>query len=135
MITKEQVMPLLLEACPSFTEKWQEHSADLQDETLLYIDLAVFNHHLIELHKNKQVEEFPAVFDVIEKLHLEGDDYVREAATIGLLEGIQNIASHTETRVDAEEFAQYLRPETAKRWHQLNDFWERENSLCRCNYK
>ncbi len=52
------------------------------------------------------------------------DDYVREAATIGLLEGIQNIASHTENEVDAKDFLQYLKPETAKWWHQLNDFWE-----------
>src|SRR4051812_26644380 len=121
MITKEQVMPLLLEACPSFTEKWKEHSADWQEENLLYIDLAEFNRHLIELHKSKQIDEFPAVFDVVEKLHIEGDDYVKGAATIGLLEGIQNIASHTETGIDAEEFVQYLKPESAKWWHQLNE--------------
>jgi hypothetical protein len=124
MITKEQVMPLLLEACPSFTEKWRAHSADWQDESLIYIDLAEFNRHLIELQRNKRVEEFAAVFDVVEKLHLEGDDYVREAATIGLLEGIQNVASHPETGVDAEDFLQYLKAESAKWWHQLNDFWE-----------
>jgi hypothetical protein len=124
MITKEQVMPLLLDACPSFTEKWAEHRAYWEDEHLLYIDLAEFNRHLIELHKNKQIAEFSAVFDVVEKLHLEGDNYVREAATIGLLEGIQNVASHSENEVDVEDFAQYLKPESAKWWQQLNDFWE-----------
>ncbi len=87
-------MPLLLNACPSFTEKWASHSAYWEDnrenETLLYIDLSEFSQHLIELHKSNQIDEFPAVFEVVEKLHLEGDDYVKEAATIGLLEGIQN---------------------------------------------
>ena len=124
MIKKEQVILLLLEACPSFTQKWKEHSADWEEENLLYIDLAEFNRHLIELHKSKKNDEFPAIFDVVEKLHTEGDDYVREAAAIGLLEGIQNLASHSENGVNAEEFVQYLKPESAKWWHQLNEFWE-----------
>ena len=121
-ITKEQVMPLLLEACPSFTEKWEEHRAFYEDEDLLYVDLGEFAHHLVELHKTNQTDEFPAVFDVIERLHLEGDDYVKEAATIGMLEGIQNVAGNLE--VDPEVFAPYLKSESAKRWRQLNDFWD-----------
>jgi hypothetical protein len=31
---------------------------------------------------------FPAVFEIIERMHLKGDHYVKEAATIGMLEGI-----------------------------------------------
>jgi hypothetical protein len=121
-ITKEQVMPLLLEACPSFTERWEEHRAFYDDEDLLYIDLGEFAHHLVKLHKTNQTGEFPAVFDVIERLHLDGDDYVREAATIGMLEGIQNVAGNLD--VDPEVFAPYLKPESAKWWRQLNDFWD-----------
>jgi len=34
------------------------------------------------------------VFKVVERLHLEGDHFVKEAATIGLLEDIQNIAGN-----------------------------------------
>jgi hypothetical protein len=120
-ITKEQVMPLLLEACPSFTRKWEEHRAFYDNEDLLYVDLGEFAHHLVELHKWNQTSEFPAVFNVIERLHLEGDDYVKEAATIGMLEGIQNVAGNLD--IDPELFALYLKSESAKRWHQLNDFW------------
>jgi hypothetical protein len=122
MITKEQVMLLLLEACPSFTEKWEEHRAFYDDEDLLYVDLGEFAHHLVELHKTNQTSEFPAVFDVIERLHLEGDAYVKEAATIGMLEGIQNVAGNT--GANPEVFVQYLKPESAKWWRQLNDFWD-----------
>jgi hypothetical protein len=57
-------------------------------------------------------QEFPAIFDSIERLHIEGDDQVREAATIGLLEGIQTTAGHR--RVDPEVFVPYLKPESAK---------------------
>ncbi len=122
MITKEQVMPLLLEACPSFTEKWEEHRAFYDDEDLLYVDLGEFAHHLVELHKTNQTREFPAVFEVIERLHLEGDDFVKEAATIGMLEGIQNVAGNS--GLNPEEFSQYLKAESAKWWRQLNDFWD-----------
>ena len=122
MITKEQVMPLFLEACPSFTERWKDHRAFYGDDHLLYIDLGELAHHLIELHKSNRTDEFAAVFEVIERLHLDGDAYVKEAATIGMLEGIQNIAGNSD--VNPEEFAGYLKPESAKWWQRLNDFWE-----------
>jgi hypothetical protein len=121
MIMKEQVMPLFLKACPSFTEKWKEHRAIYEDEDLLYVDLGEFAHHLVELYKANQTDEFPAVFEIIERLHLEGNAYVKEAATIGMLEGIQNVAGNS--GVDPEEFFPYLKPESAKWWRQLNDFW------------
>ena len=120
MITKEQVMPLLLNSCPSFSEKWREHRA-FYDEELLYADLGEFASHLVELQMTHRIEEFPAVFQVVERLHLEDDHYVKEAATIGLLEGIQNVAGNT--GVEPEEFLQYLQPESVKWWRQLNDFW------------
>lgn len=122
MITKEQVMPLLLDACPSFTDKWTEHHAFYEDEGVLYVDLGEFAHHLVALHKADHTDEFPVVFAIIERLHLEGDAYVKEAATIGMLEGLQNVAGNS--GVDPEEFSRYLKPESAKWWRQVNEFWE-----------
>ena len=55
-------------------------------------------------------------------MHLDGDQYVKEAATIGMLEGIQNVALNS--GVEPESFVAYLKPESAKWWRQLNDFWE-----------
>ena len=116
-------MPLLLLACPSFFERWEEHLLFYQeeDEQLLYLDLGEFADHLVELHKGHRVEEFPAVFQAVESLHLEGDHFVKEAATIGLLEGLQNEARNI--GVDPEEFLQYLGAQSLKWWRQLNDFW------------
>jgi hypothetical protein len=122
MITKEQVMPLLLNACPSFSKRWEEHRDFYEGKELLYVELGEFAHHLVELHKANRIEEFPVVFKVIERMHLEGDHYVKEAATIGMLEGIQNVAGNS--GLEPEEFVQYLKPESFKWWRQLNDFWE-----------
>ncbi|WP_197484622.1 hypothetical protein [Phormidesmis priestleyi] len=121
MIAKDQIMPLLLEACPSFTQKWAEYRAFYECKDLLYVELDTFVDHIVELLKTNRTDEFPAVFEIIERLHLEGDDYVREATTIGALEGIQNVARNSGT--DTEEFIQYLRPESLKWWRQLNEFW------------
>jgi hypothetical protein len=122
MITKEQVMPLLINACPSFSKRWEEHQAFYRDEELLYVDLGEFASHLVELQEANRTEEFQAIFDIIERMHLEGNDYVKEAATIGLLEGIQNVAGNS--GVEAEQFVKHLKPESAKRWRELNDFWD-----------
>lgn len=111
MIVKSQIIPMLVEACPSF------HS----EEELPYVALGDFARHLLSLHQSHQTDAFPSVARVIEQLHIEGDQYVREAATIGLLEGIQNVWGNNE--VDPELFTRYLLPESRKWWDELNAFW------------
>lgn len=117
MITQDEVMSLLLEACPSFADRWQEHRSVWGDEHLLYLDLGEFAHHLVELSRSDLTDEFPAVFAVIERLHVEGDAFVKEAATIGLPEGMQNIAGHS--GVESELFVAYLGPVSAQWWVEL----------------
>jgi hypothetical protein len=109
LIDQQQIIPPL----------WEEHRREHGDD-LLYIALSEFARHLLVLQQTKQTNDFPAVAIVIERLHLEGDPSVREAATIGLLEGIQNVWSHS---IDPEIFAAYLLPESARWWQSLNDFW------------
>ncbi len=113
-------MPLLLEACPSFRPKWDEHVEDYGEE-LLYVALGSLARHLLDLYKQQKVDCYSAVARVIEQLETEGDGYVREAATIGLLEGIQNVWGNN--NVDPELFFPYLLPQSAKWWRSLNDFW------------
>ena len=66
------------------------------------------------------------MFRVVEVLHTDGDAYVREAATIGLLESIQNVAGNI--GVDPECFVPHLEPETSKWWAKLNAFWNGDAS-------
>ena len=116
-ITQDQVMPLLLNACPTFREVWD--SSENQD--LLYVCLGGFAHHLLHMYKERRTDEFPAVCEVIERLHLEGTCYVKEAATVGFLEGVQNAWAD---EVAPEEFFRFLLPESRKWWKELNDFWD-----------
>jgi hypothetical protein len=32
MIAKETMLPMLVDACPSFADKWQEHKQEYNDE-------------------------------------------------------------------------------------------------------
>ncbi len=89
MITKPQIVPRLLDVCPSFRPVWEKHIRDYHEE-ITYVVLSDLAVHLLDLHRAGKREAFPEVGRVIEELHVEGDAYVREAATIGLLEGIQN---------------------------------------------
>jgi hypothetical protein len=123
VIAKDEVMPLLVAACPSFREPWKRYLAcPSYQEGLLYVDLSEFAHHLVELMETGSTQEFPAVFEVVERLHIDGDSFVKQAATVGLLEGIQNIASHTD--IDPESFVSHLKHESANRWKELNDLWD-----------
>lgn len=121
MIEKDEVMALLLVACPSFRDTWEEHQADWEDRDLLYLDLGAFARHLVTLVRAGDVDELPAVFEVVERLHVEGTRYVQEAATIGLLEDIQNQAERVGLTPD--HFLPFLGPMSREWWKELNAFW------------
>lgn len=119
MIDKIEVISVILEACPSFQEKWDNSD----DKDLLYVVMRDLADHLFALYKEEKAEEFPSLCKAIERLHTEGDDYVKELATIGLLESIQNLWGR-----QAEEFSKYLLPESLKWWKELNGFWAGKGS-------
>lgn len=113
-LTPNEVMPLLLGACPSCVR-----APELKG--LLYVELGAFARHLVSLLHSGATNEFVPVFAVVESLHVEGDPEVQEAATIGLLEGIQNVASNGD--LEAERFAPWLGPESRRWWRGLEAFW------------
>jgi hypothetical protein len=125
VITKTEMMPLMLEACPSFEGQWREFVEYWRDEPEppLYLALGELARHLIGMLARDDVSSFPQVFAVVERWHREGDTYVAEAATVGLLEDLQNTNLHEGT--DPEQFRRWLLPESSKWWAKLYGFWER----------
>ena len=123
MLNQDQIMPLLLEACPSFQAVW-DSEIDEEDRQLVYVCLGSFARHLLDLHRLGRTTEFANVIQVIERLHLEGDAATKEAATIGLLEAIQNTWDHAGVATD--ESVASLLPESRRWWRQLELFWAGE---------
>lgn len=120
MLSQDQVMPLLLDACPSFWVVW-DSELDEEDRKLLYVCLGSFAKHLLDLKQQRPTSEFAAVVEVIERLYLEGDTSTQEAATIGLLEAVQNVWGNSGVATD--DFEQLLLPESRVWWQQLELFW------------
>ena len=118
MIKKEQVISLILEACPSFQQELNRSN----DKDLLYVVMGDLARHLLGLYRNGQTREFSALAEVIEQFHLDGDQYVKGLAIIGFLEGIQNVWGRDGE--DPELFSPFLLPESRKWWQELNDFWQ-----------
>lgn len=125
MIERDEVIPLLLEACPSFAPVWAEMEVanDDDDDRLHYLDASAFARHLGALWLAGDLHEMPAVFAVIERLVVDGDHYVSELAVIGYLEDLQT-APADRFRLDPEvAFAPFLGPVSRRWWDRLNRFW------------
>ncbi|MCP3974170.1 MAG: hypothetical protein GY720_06730 [bacterium] len=126
VIDRKEVMPMLLAACPSFLDQWAELRDDpchLNDDgsRLLYLDAGYFARHLVETYKAGHLDELAATFTVIERLLIEGDDYVEELAAIGFLEDIENFAGHG--GVDPKVFEPFLLRASWRWWRGLERFW------------
>ncbi len=123
MITKENMFVPLLHADPSFQPKWDEFCAEWESEPDLphYLALAELVRHLIGNLAIGSTERFDDVFDVVERWHVEGDKYVRDAATIGFLENLQNTNVHSVT--EPADFERWLRPKSLRFWHKVEAFW------------
>src|SRR6478752_2096195 len=118
MIRLEQVHDLLVAASPTF-------NTNLLLGDNLYELLGAFGRHLLELYNLDHATSFLNVGVMIENLHIDGDELVKNAATIGLLESLQNIWLNA--GIDPMPFREWLLPVSREQWDALYEFWHGEN--------
>jgi hypothetical protein len=123
------MFPILLEADPGFHPVWNEFVAEWRDdpELPLYLALSDLARYLIKRLETGNTASFQAIFLVVERWHVEGDPYVREAASVGLIEGLQNTHLHRSTEPAA--FLPWLGPESRRWWKKVEDFWSKGTLL------
>ncbi len=125
-IRRDDVEALLLRACPSFQDSPDlieyHENFDQEPEPLLFLLAGAFVRHLTALNGAGRREEFPGVFDLIEDLHVRGSDYVRNLASVGFLEDLQNANMHP-ANSRPEDFVPYLRPVSRWWWEEVALFW------------
>ena len=127
-VTPDAVVPLLLEACPSLLPAWEEHLAWWQPEIPgLFNDVSVFAHHVVDSYAAGRTSEFPAFFGAVEHLLSHGDHATRELIVIGLLEDLQNVASHRSFGYGV--FLSWLGPASRAHWGALEAAWQGKTSL------
>lgn len=76
-IKPEQVPDLVFESCPSYREAWQ--NLDFGKITGIKHSIPIligFARHVSLLWKDRLFDEFPAIFKLVERLHLEGNKRV-----------------------------------------------------------
>ena len=128
MITKPQIMPLLLEACPGFQPTWQEHLDWWKgEEPGAYNNTSEFARYLVESFENGQTSEFAAAFSAIERILNEGDQESRDIAGIGVIESLQTIGSNHSCGEDG--FIQWLGPTSLRAWAEIETMWDGKDSL------
>jgi hypothetical protein len=123
MIEREDMMTPMLRACPSFESAWLEFVNEWREESdkPLYLALGSLARHLISMLAAQDTSGLSSAFAVVERWHVEGDAYVREAASVGLLEDLQNEGLHESTR--PADFERFLLPESLKWWRKVARFW------------
>lgn len=111
-----EVDPTFQPAWDAFVEKWRD-----QIELPLYLALGALAQHVIGKLEGGQVRELQHIFIIVERWFADGDELVREAATIGLLEDLQNPKLHKTTSPD--QLKQWLGPLGATQWTEVERFW------------
>jgi len=84
------------------------------------LEAGAFAGHLVDLLDSDQTSEFRAVFDIVERVLVDGDEGVRYIVTYGLIESLQNLASDRSGWAPAGRFRQWLRPATLRAWDEVH---------------
>ena len=127
-MTPQDIVPSLLRACPSAEARWQEHLAWWgDDERGLHNDVAIFAHHVVESFAEGRTDEFAAFWDVVESMVQSSDPQVKDLAIIGLIEDVQNIASHQPHGYSV--FEPWLGSKTRDAWRTVEATWDGTGSL------
>ncbi len=135
-LTKAQIIPELLLACPELQNAWDKHAADWADEDPNdydgeipgeYNNASAIVHELIEFYGRGETASFPRFFTFIERLITGGDAEVQNIAVVGYLETLQTVASWKEHR--EEVFVPWLQPESRRWWKQIEQWWAGGKSL------
>ncbi|WP_018016473.1 DUF7674 family protein [Teredinibacter turnerae] len=129
MLVKEEMFKPILEVSDGFRPIWNEFLEEWKDDDELpqYLALGDLVRYISKLISESRDEELKSIFAIIERWHLEGDSYVKEAATIGMLEGLQNINVVGEGIPEKVEL--YLLPESKKWWAKVYEFWEEGKTI------
>jgi hypothetical protein len=123
MIRKEDIVPLLLDACPGFRSAWKEHVAHWNGQSAgIYNDLAEFVHYLIIAFENAEISTVKAAFAVLERLLVDGDAEIQKYAVLGFIETLQSAASHEPYA--AGVFVPFLKPHSLREWNAIEHGWQ-----------
>jgi hypothetical protein len=111
-------------AYPALAVELSSLSADEVSDSRLMAELAS---HVVDLFEAGRAEDVRPAFELAEHLITAGTDAERQAAIVGFLETVQNVASHR--RCGPVFFERFLGPMSQRAWAELIHVWRDKTSL------
>ena len=124
IITEETMFAPVLEQCPQFINWWNEFVAEYENEPYnlpLYLISADFARYIVDVYNSRDLKAVEVAFNIIESWVVDGDEYVRTCAVIGVLEQLQN--TNITGDIDMNLLMQFTGPISRKYWFKIIDFW------------
>jgi hypothetical protein len=104
-ILAERCIELIKESFPKFPPYWESFIRDFGSDPGLIFQMLPFEEYTIDAIKANDEVEIKKIFDFIEFLLCNGDDYVQTAITTGFLEYLMN---KDPDEIKFSKFVQYL---------------------------
>ena|SRR5258706_11517165 len=127
-ISEPKLIPLFLEACPEFSERWREHVEYWgNEEAGSYNDLAELARFLLDSYESGNLETVTKALDLTERLLQEKDPQTVQLLTVGLIESLQITGSHRP--FDNDDFVKLLGPASKQAWFEIEKVWDGKSTL------
>lgn len=134
LIWRDQMMPLMLAACPSFQAHWKacyglgvskkcNVDQDVPDALPLYLSVDDLSRHIACKLDFNETSEFAAVFAIVERWIVEGSETVKAVAITGFLEDL--LRPHIYALSGPKDLLLWVGPRTYKWWVEVGGFWDR----------
>jgi hypothetical protein len=108
VIRYDDVLPLLIEACPGYG--LSEEASRHDDRNGHYVNIWFFVNHLIRLLMEGRAEHFPLVFEVVDRVLAEGDHEARGLISNGFLRDLTAPEAFAVAPVRPRDFVAWLGP-------------------------
>ena len=125
MPAKREDVEKIIATVPGFQAQWQEFLMEAEKETSppWFLVMGELAHYLVEKYAQQTTAEFPQLFASVEALLHNPSPELENLITVGLLEDIQNVASHRD--FGAAPFLQWLGPRSLVVWNEINAYMKR----------
>jgi hypothetical protein len=127
-IDTAEMMSLVLDACPALVPLWDEWCDEFKDDaegppifTFLH-EVAAQLEHMLEDGDETGIRR---VFELVERLNVEGDRDVQMYTTLGIIENTQGLAGMDGNDIVplGPKFVPYLGPVSKTRWDRVEAMW------------
>ena len=127
-IDTTEMLRLLFEAYPDLAPMWDEWCSEFKDDPdgpPLFTFLHEVASVLEQMLEDGDEAGIRRVFDLVERLNIEGDRDVQMYATLGIIENTQSLASMEDGDMVAigPRFYDYLGPVSKTRWDRVEAMW------------